>query len=233
MKSRIAWKHYASLKTKERCDIFEKLLESNDVSKHQKEDLVFAIDYDSCLDLLQTSRVKGIRELVFSKDGVAGKDTKFARHLLWAHFLLRAILEHLSQRYNVTMLNSSLDQSKTRTDEVARIARSYKLAFKAVRNSTRSKTHPLCKLDTHVKQRKFFASETLFVFLDDLKTNVNAVNRAKRNTVAAVFDYMPMLNGRESITKFTGTLLSSLHRVLDVGFVKKANNLANEYSKLK
>lgn len=227
------WKLFPNMKTPRRAQILSSLLHSAEQKTSKAGNIVLSLDYDGCTDILQTSGKVEVYEPVFSEKGFAGPLKSHKAHVIWAHYLLRGIIEDVSARHKRTILiNGSLDQSRSRTREFAKLAAAYKLEFNATRYEGKSNSHAAFKKATHLHQRKVFNKRTRFLFLDDLKTNVNAVASAGTNTTCAQFDYFPLCSGRVGIKRFTENILTQLKGVLSASFVKRALRTASEFATL-
>lgn len=193
--------------------VMESILTRPKTTARPSGHLGLSLDYDSCVDVLQTKNGLEVPNPFEPRGGyVSGTGVKPLR-LAVAHYFMRALLETMAARHtSVTLFNSSYNQSSRRTTEFSQIARVYRWRFNSMRNTTEVKgeSHAGFKRRTFTAHATKFPNITRFVFADDLKTNVNSVARAKvKQRVTAIhFDYSRYVTGQESLSKFTERALT-------------------------
>lgn len=194
--------------------LVESILESKSRNRknEKNEKLGLSLDYDSCLDILQTKNGLEMPNPFEPRNGYISSTSIRAQRLAIAHYFMRALLESISARYaTTTLFNSSYNQSRTRTREFASIARAYKWRFSSIRNTTdvKNESHAGFKRRTFTGHVKSNPKIKRFIFADDLKNNVNSIKNAKLcvNVTAIHFDYSMYVSRKESLSKFVDRAL--------------------------
>lgn len=206
-RSQMVWRLYTKLDKPKIIKKIEPLFIASNTKKKTRNHLVLTLDFDNCLDILQKNTQKILRDPVFTLDGYCGgcSSAKTRQRMVYAHYLLRLMLEHAVSNFKiVTLVNSSLEQSVRRTSEFAKIAQAYNWRFDSMRNDTRkaSTSRALFKKQTVEKHVEKYA-DAFFLFIDDLKANVNSVRKINNVELVAIhLDYNSLANKRISLSKY-------------------------------